>query len=168
MTCYWLSGPGTEFQWGRDFSLPEWSRGPHSLLVELVPVLSRGKTSGTWCWSSTKSGTVVKDRVQLYLYSPYWPLCPVLRKILYPAYWKIAKIYALLRRFRRFVFEFSFSFFDMYMSYAWGLLVKMWRQSDIRRDIRALHDVTSDISHEKQDFVTWHLHANAHPASRIS
>jgi len=51
---------------------------------------------------------------------------------------------------------------------AGGLLVKMWCQSDTRRDVRALHDVMSDMSHGRQDFVTWLLHANAHPASRIS
>jgi len=76
---------------------------------------------------------------------------------------------------------------------AGGLLVKMWRQSVTRRDVRyvpqnvtserymtwhqicptehdvrALHDVTSDMSHERHDFVTWLLQANAHPASRIS
>ena len=49
-----------------------------------------------------------------------------------------------------------------------GLLVKTWRQSDTRRDVRALHDVTSDMSHEGQDFFTWLLQANAHPASHIS
>ena len=63
---------------------------------------------------------------------------------------------------------FSTWIFDMYMSYGWGLLVKTWRQSDTRRDVRALHDVTSDMSHRRQDFITWLLHKNAHPASRIS
>jgi len=59
--------------------------------------------------------------------------------------------------------------FDMYMSYGWGLLVKTWRQiCPTKRDVRALHDVTSDMSHERHDFVTWLLRANAHPASRIS
>jgi hypothetical protein len=43
-----------------------------------------------------------------------------------------------------------------------------WCQSNTRRDIRALHDVTSHMSHERHDFVTWLLHANMHPASRIS
>jgi len=51
---------------------------------------------------------------------------------------------------------------------AGGLLVKTWRQSHTRRDVRALHDVTSDMSHERHDFITWLFHANAHPASRIS
>ena len=49
---------------------------------------------------------------------------------------------------------------------AGGLLEKTWRQSVTRRDVRALHDVTSDMSRERQDFVKWLLHANAHPASR--
>jgi len=59
--------------------------------------------------------------------------------------------------------------FDMYMSYGWGSTgenVTSERHTTWRD--RALHDVTSDMSHERQDFVTWLLHANAHPALRIS
>jgi len=59
-------------------------------------------------------------------------------------------------------------FWHAYVLWLGGLLVKTWRQSDTRRDVRALHDVTSDMSHERHDFFTWLLHANAHPASRIS
>ena len=68
------------------------------------------------------------------------------------------------------------SIFDSYMSYGWGSTGEnvtskrhtTWRQGDTRLDVRVLHDVTSDMSHERQDFVTWLLHVNAHPASRIS
>jgi len=61
------------------------------------------------------------------------------------------------------------------MSYGWGSTGEnvtserhtTWRQSDTRRDVRYVPRKT-DMSHERHDFVTWLLHANAHPASRIS
>jgi len=75
-----------------------------------------------------------------------------------------------------YAFTFYSSNFDMYMSYGWGSTGEnvtserhtTWRQSDTWCDVRALHDVMSDMSHERHDFVTWLLHANAHPASHIS
>jgi len=51
------------------------------------------------------------------------------------------------------------------MSYGWG---STGENVTSEQHTRALHDVTSDMSHERQDFVKWLLHANAHPASRIS
>ena len=44
-------------------------------------------------------------------------------------------------------------FIVMYMSYGWGYTSE---------------NLTSDMSHERQDFVTWLLHTNAHSALRIS
>ena len=49
---------------------------------------------------------------------------------------------------------------------AGGLLVKTWRQSLRKRDVRPSHDVTSECKTKKR-FVKWLLHANAHPAARI-
>ena len=104
---------------------------------------------------SPPSSGVGHERVELYLYSTYGP---------YGLYRASVPVQGCTL------------FLTCICLMAGGLLVKTWRQSvtrrDVRyvakRDVRALHDVTSDMSHERQDFVTWLLHANAHPASRIS
>jgi hypothetical protein len=78
-TCYGLDGPGIEFRWGRDF--PHLSRpalGPTHPPIQWVPGLSRGKAAGAWRWPPTPSSTEVKERVELYLYSPSGPSWPVL------------------------------------------------------------------------------------------
>jgi len=49
---------------------------------------------------------------------------------------------------------------------AGGLLVKTWRQSVRKCDVRPSHDVMSECKTKKR-FVKW-LHVNAHPAARIS
>jgi len=63
------------------------------------------------------------------------------------------------------VYRSSLGSFDMYMSYGWRSISE---NVTSEQHTRALHDVTSDMSNERQDLVKWLLHANAHPASRIS
>ena len=73
-TAYGLDGPGIESRWGRDF--PHLSRPalrPTQPPVQWVPGLSRGGGKvrpGRDADPSSPSSAEVKDRVELYLYSP--------------------------------------------------------------------------------------------------
>ena len=60
------------------FYRPDWPWGPHNLLYSGYRVFPGGKTAGTWRWQTTPSSAKVKERVELYLYSPSGPSCPVL------------------------------------------------------------------------------------------
>jgi hypothetical protein len=72
-----LDGRGIESRWGRDF--PHSSRpalGPTQPPIQWVPCLSRGKAAGAFRWPPTPSRAQVKERVEIYLYSPSgtsWP-----------------------------------------------------------------------------------------------
>jgi hypothetical protein len=57
--------------WSR-FSAPTRpALGPTQPPIKWVPSLfPRGKSSEAWCWSPTPSSAEVKERVELYLYSP--------------------------------------------------------------------------------------------------
>ena len=67
-----LASPGIESWWGRDSSYrSRMSLGPHQPPVKWVPHLfPEGKAVEAWHWPPTPSITEVKERVQLYLYSP--------------------------------------------------------------------------------------------------
>jgi hypothetical protein len=71
-TDYGLDGPGIEFRWGRDF--PHLSRPglrPTQRPVRWIPGLSRGYgAAGAWRCPSPPSSAEVKNRVELYVYSP--------------------------------------------------------------------------------------------------
>jgi len=64
-----------------------------------------------------------------------------------------------------YAFTFYSSNFDMYMSYGWGSTGEnvtserhtTWRQSVTRCDVRALHNVTSGMSHDvtSERYMTW-------------
>ena len=72
VTAYGLDGPGIESRWGRDF--PHLSRPalrPTQHPVQWVPGLSWGKVRpGRDADPSHPSSAKVKNRVELYLYSP--------------------------------------------------------------------------------------------------
>jgi hypothetical protein len=74
-----LDGPGIESQWGRD--LPHPSRpalGPTQPPIQWVPGLFPGvKCSGCSVNHSPPSSAEVKERVELYLFTPLWPSWPV-------------------------------------------------------------------------------------------
>jgi len=79
VTRYGLDGLGIESWWGRDLLHPSrpalW---PTQLPIHWVPAHSRGKADGTWHWPPTPTGARVKEREELYLYSPSGPLWPLL------------------------------------------------------------------------------------------
>jgi hypothetical protein len=81
-TGYGLDGPGIESRWRRDF--PHTSRPALGLTqppIQWVPGHSRVKAVGAWLWPPTKSSAEVKERVELYLYSPSGSSWPVLYHI---------------------------------------------------------------------------------------
>ena len=51
---------------------------PPSLLYNEYRIFPGGKAVGAWRWPPTPSGAEVKERVQLYTYSPSGPSWPVL------------------------------------------------------------------------------------------
>ena len=79
MTRYGLDGPVIESRWGRDFlHLSRPALGPPSLQYNGYRVFFRDKAPGAWLWPPTPSTTEVKERVELYLYSPPGPSWPLL------------------------------------------------------------------------------------------
>ena len=77
-TRYGPDGPEFESRLGRVIPHPsmpvlELTQPP----IQWVPGLCRGKAAGACRWPPTTSSADVKERVQLYLYSPSGPLWPV-------------------------------------------------------------------------------------------
>ena len=76
-TRYGLDGRGIESRWGRDFPHPSRpALEPNQPLYNGYRVSPRGKAAGAWRWPTTTSSAEVKERVELYLYSPYGPSWP--------------------------------------------------------------------------------------------
>ena len=79
-TCYGLRVPGIESRYGREF--PQLSRltlGPTKPHTQWVRVLfHEEKVAEAWCWPLTPFNIEVKERVELYLYSPAGHSWPVL------------------------------------------------------------------------------------------
>jgi hypothetical protein len=83
-TCYRPYSPGTESVWGRDF--PHTSR---PALVPTQPLITIGtgsfpgvKQPGRGVDHPPPSSAKVKERVELYLYSPFGPSWPIIGRTL--------------------------------------------------------------------------------------
>jgi hypothetical protein len=71
-TRYGLDGPGIESRGRRAFPQPSRpALGPPSLLYNGYQVFPGGKAAGAWRWPPTPCSAEVKERVELYLYSPF-------------------------------------------------------------------------------------------------
>jgi hypothetical protein len=78
-TRYGPDGPGIESRGGEILrTRPDGPWGPPSLLYNVYFVFPGGKSAGVWRWPPTPSSAEVKQRVELYLYSPSGPRWPVL------------------------------------------------------------------------------------------
>jgi hypothetical protein len=78
-TRYGLDGKGIENRRGQEF--PHQSRRPWrspSLPYDGYRVFPGGKTAKAWRWPPTPPTAEVKERVELYIYSPSGPSWPVL------------------------------------------------------------------------------------------
>jgi hypothetical protein len=84
VTRYGLDGPGIESRWRRDFQHPSRpALGPTQPPIQWVPRLFPGvKRPGRGVDHPPSSSATVKERVQLYLYSPSGPSWPVLGRTL--------------------------------------------------------------------------------------
>ena len=83
-TCYGLNGLGTESRWGQIFRThPDRSWGPPSFLYNGYRIFLGGKEQpGRGVDHPPPSSAEVKERVELYLYSPSGPLWSVLGRTL--------------------------------------------------------------------------------------
>jgi hypothetical protein len=72
-TFYELDGVGIESRLWQDFSHPSTrALGPTQPPLEGVPVpFHEDKSAGLWCYHPTPSSAEVKERVALYIYSPF-------------------------------------------------------------------------------------------------
>jgi hypothetical protein len=70
-THYMVGSLGIESRWSEIFcTCPDWSRSPHSLLYSGYQVFLGGKVAGAWLDYPPLSSAEIKERVELYLYSP--------------------------------------------------------------------------------------------------
>jgi len=78
VNCYRLDSLGIESHWGRDFlHLSRLALGPTQLPIQWVLGLPGVKPLGCGADHPPPSSAEVKERVELYLYSPSGPVWPV-------------------------------------------------------------------------------------------
>jgi len=79
-TRYGPDGPGITSRWGGEIfrTRPGRPWSPPSLLYNGYRVFCGSKASGAWRWPPTPSSAEVKERVELYPYSPSGPSWSVL------------------------------------------------------------------------------------------
>jgi hypothetical protein len=78
-TCYGLEDPRIDPGGGHIFrTRPDGLWGPPSLLYNGYRIFPGGKAAGAWRWPPPRSSAEVKERVELYLFSPSGPSWPVL------------------------------------------------------------------------------------------
>ena len=78
-TRYGLDGLGIESRWGEIFrTRPDRPWFPPNLLYNEYRVFPGGKAAGAWRWPPTTSSAEFKERVELFLYSPFGPSWPVI------------------------------------------------------------------------------------------
>ena len=85
-TCYGLDGPGIESRWGQDFPHPFRPTLRPSLLYNGYRVFLGGKSTGRGVDHSPPSIADVKERTELYLYSPSGPSWSVLSELCFYIY----------------------------------------------------------------------------------
>ena len=80
---YGLGVSGIESRWGQDFPHPSIpALGPNQPPLKYVLGLFPGcKAAGAWRWPPTPTSADVKERVELYLYTPTWALAAFYYKI---------------------------------------------------------------------------------------
>ena len=98
-----LEGPGIESQWGGEIfrTIPDRPWGPPILLYNGHRVFPGGKAAGAWRWPPTSSSVEVKERVEQYLYSPFWAFvacCRVIFTFTLPLYIYIYKQHFIYRK----------------------------------------------------------------------
>ena len=83
-TRYGLDGTGIESRWGARFSAPvHTGPGAHPASCTMSPGFFPGvKRPGRGVDHPSTSSAEVKERVELYLYSPFWHSWPVLGRAL--------------------------------------------------------------------------------------
>jgi hypothetical protein len=143
-TGYSLDGPGNGSRWRRDFQHPSRPNlGFTHPPIQRVPRFPEGKAAGTWHWVPTPSNADLKERVELYLYSPSGSSWPVLG-------WTVT--------FYLYLYWFDVAIVPCFMS---AMLLKTRQAMYVNRDIEArsrnncCRGKASSIAYPEFVFAAW-------------